>query len=325
MAEHPRQSGLCLGLSLVELLVTIAIGVVLSFGAMNLLLHSKRSYLQAEELARLQENGRHALRYLSYELTMAGYLASRLPGTSIGSAESGTACFDYLMVTARPLEHINDVTSTGHSGSGGQALPADCLLAGRHLAGTDLLLTRRTQSSPVVSTGEQFGSIDAQAIYLRAASAYEIPRMQRGGDGVPAQGELWEYVPQLLFLRNYSVTRGDGVPTLCRKRLGRSSNRMAPTECLIEGIENLQLEFGIDENGDQLVDRFEVAPAPAQLSTAVAVRIYLLVRSVRPVAGHIDDRSYMLGSTRVPPAHDAHYRRLMQTTVLLRNHGNFRS
>ena len=45
-----RWSGRCRGLSLVELLVALAIGVVLCFGAMNLLLHSKLSYLEAEEL-----------------------------------------------------------------------------------------------------------------------------------------------------------------------------------------------------------------------------------------------------------------------------------
>ncbi len=77
MAIVPRQPVRWQGLSLVELLVAIAIGVVLAFGAMNLLLSSKRSYLQAEELARLQENGRHALRYLSYELTMAGSRVAR--------------------------------------------------------------------------------------------------------------------------------------------------------------------------------------------------------------------------------------------------------
>ena len=39
------------GFTLVELLVAIAMGVALSLGAMNLLLHSRRSYLEAEELA----------------------------------------------------------------------------------------------------------------------------------------------------------------------------------------------------------------------------------------------------------------------------------
>ena len=324
MAAAARCKACSQGLSLVELLVAIALGVVLSFGAMSLLLASKRSYLEAEELARMQDNGRHALRLLSFELNMAGYLATRVPGTAVDPVESGTACFDYLMRTNPPLEHVNDVTSAGLSG-GGQSLPADCLLPGRHVAGSDMLLIRRTLSLPTVDPGGQSAGIDPDAIYLRAGPRYEQVSLQRGGNGLTAEGELWEYVPQVLFLRNYSVTSGDGVPALCRKRLGRSANRMAPTECLVEGVENLQVEFGIDEDGDQLADRFESVPDPAQLRAAVAARIYLLVRSVRPLGGYSDDRFYTLGNTRVRPPRDGYYRQLMQLTVGLHNRGGFRS
>ena len=320
MPAAPGCYALCRGLSLVELLVALALGVVLSFGAMNLLLYSKRSFFEAQELARLQENGRHALRHISLELTMAGYLATRLPGTAVDALESGSPCFDYLMATARPVELVNDVSGAGETASGGN-LPADCLLAGRHLAGTDLLLTRRTVSAPMVAGGERRGAVDADAIYLHDVPGSGRPRLQRGGSGIGADSELWEYVPQVLFLRNYSVASGDGVPALCRKRQGRSSNRMAPTQCLVEGIENLQLEFGIDDDGDMQPDRFETAPDATELGAAVAARIYLLVRSVHRVPGYVDDRSYTLGQTRVQPSHDAYYRRLMQTTVVLRNRG----
>lgn len=309
------------GLSLVELLVAMALGVMLSFGATKVLLHSKRSFLEAEEQARLQENGRYALRLLAHELTMAGYLATLLPGTAVSSAESGSACFDYLMSTDHPLEQVDDVTGDGESGSGGHNLPEDCLLAGKHLAGSDLLLARRTLSAPVTGEGGDPPAAAADTIYLRVAAEPDTPLLQRGGDGAAADTQLWEYLPQLLFLRNYSVASGDGIPALCRKRVSKSANSMAPTQCLVEGIENLQLVFGIDETGDELVDRFEAAPSPAELADAVAARIYLLVRSVRPVPGHVDDRSYVLGATRVAAAGDGYYRRLMQTTVLLRNRG----
>jgi type IV pilus assembly protein PilW len=323
-----RWPGRCRGLSLVELLVALAIGVVLCFGAMNLLLHSKLSYLEAEELARLQENGRHALRYISYELAMAGHLAALLPVTRVPPVESGSPCFDHLMQTQWAVEHLNDVNSAGEPGAGGPGLPADCLLAGRHIPATDILLTRRSASAPA-ATGAVPGAevpgvgVDADDLYLLAAPDYASYQLQRGGAGLQARGELWEYLPQVLFLRNYSHSVGDGVPALCRKRLGRSANGMAPTECLVEGVENLQLEFGIDDDGDHLPDRYAVAPDAAQLQAAVAARIYLLLRSIHPLPGHSDDRAYALGSRRVEAARDGHYRRLMQTTVLLRNQGGF--
>lgn len=318
-----RWSGRCRGLSLVELLVALAIGVVLCFGAMNLLLHSKLSYLEAEELARLQENGRHALRYITYELAMAGHLAALLPATRVPPVESGSPCFDHLMQTQRALEHLDDVNTAGEPGAGGPGLPADCLLAGRHIPATDILLTRRSASAPAAVGAVPGGSVNADDLYLLAAPDYASYQLQRGGAGLQARGELWEYLPQVLFLRNYSRSVGDGVPALCRKRLGRSANGMAPTECLVEGVENLQLEFGIDDDGDQLPDRYEPAPDAAQLQAAVAARIYLLLRSIHPLPGHRDERIYFLGSRQLAAAGDGHYRRLMQTTVLLRNQGGF--
>jgi type IV pilus assembly protein PilW len=311
------------GLSLIELLVAIAVGVVLSFGAMNLFLHSKMSYLQDEEMARLQENGRYALRYLSHELAMAGYLGSLLPGEFITSSATGSDCFNHLMEPAAALEHVSDVTTSGVPAGAGAALPGDCLLAGKHVAGSDIVLGRRTMDAAVVYRGEQRGALDAATIYLRTSGWDELSstesRLQRGAGSLGANVDLWEYVPQVLFLRNYSLAAGDGIPTLCRKRLARSSNRMAPTQCLIEGIENLQLEFGIDDDGDRLPDRYDDAPCSAELRSAVAARIHLLVRSIHPLSGYVDNRSYQLGSTTVAAPNDGYYRRLMQTTVLLRN------
>jgi prepilin-type N-terminal cleavage/methylation domain-containing protein len=318
-----RWSGRCRGLSLVELLVALAIGVVLCFGAMNLLLHSKLSYLEAEELARLQENGRHALRYITYELAMAGHLAALLPATRVPPVESGSPCFDLLMQTQRAVEHLDDVNTAGEPGAGGPGLPTDCLLAGRHIPGSDILLTRRSASAPAAVGAVPGGSVNADDLYLLAAPDYASYQLQRGGAGLQARGELWEWLPQVLFLRNYSRSVGDGVPALCRKRLGRSANGMAPTECLVEGVENLQLEFGVDDDGDQLPDRYEPAPDATQLQAAVSARIYLLLRSMRPLPGQRDQRIYFLGNRQVAAAGDGHYRRLMQTTVLLRNQGGF--
>jgi type IV pilus assembly protein PilW len=311
------------GLSLIELLVSITIGVVLAFAAVNLFLQSKLAYLQDQELARLQENGRYALRYLSHELSMAGFLATEVPGRRVSASESGSQCFDHLMNTATSVEHLDDVSANGTPAGAGPGLPLDCLVAGKLQAGSDLVLVRRTADTPSIFQGEPRGATDPNNIYLRIPMDTGVPGLQRGVGTVPG-ASLWEYVPQVLFLRRYSVVPGDGVPALCRKRLGRSSNGMAPTECLVEGVENMQIEFGIDETGDRRPDRFDPQPAPDEMAAAVAARIYLLLRSVHPVVGHLDSRFYQLGSHRISAANDSHFRRVMQTTVLLRNTGVFR-
>ena len=313
----------CPGLSLVELLVSLAIGTVLSFAVTHFLLGSKLSFLQSDELARLQENGAYALRLLAHELAMAGHLGSEVPGSGIATTVAGSGCFEFLLDTASPLFHVNDVNTNGVAASGGAAPPADCLLPRQHQPGTDILVVRRASGTALIAAGEVHGAVDADALYLQGDLQGRTAVLRRGADARDS-GYLWEYIPAVFFLRQYSRSPGDDIPILCRKRPGRTSGRMAPTECLVEGIENLQLEFGIDDDGDLQADRFERAPTTADLARAVAARISLLVRSVHPVPGHRDTNSYLLAGSRVPAAGDGYYRRILQATVLLRNNPVFR-
>ena len=94
---------------------------------------------------------------------------------------------------------------------------------------------------------------------------------------------------------------------------------------MVEGIENMQVEFGIDTSTplDYSPDYYDASPTSAELSRAVAAKVYLLARSVQPVAGYTDDRSYQLGTTTVAAANDNFYRKVFQTTVMLRNSGAF--
>lgn len=313
----------CPGLSLVELLVSLAIGALLSFAVTHFLLGSKLSFLQSDELARVQENGTYALRLLSHELAMAGHLGREIPGSVITTALDGSGCFEFLLDTASPLFHVNDVNVNGAAGTGGAAPPADCLLARRHQRGTDIVVVRRTSGTALVAAGEAGATVNPDALYLHSDPEGGTVVLRRGADARES-GDLWEYVPAVFFLRQYSRSPGDDIPTLCRKRPGRTSGRMAPTECLVEGIENMQIEFGIDDDDDLQADRFEQAPTAADLTRAVAARVSLLVRSVHPVPGHSDVNSYLLAGSLIPAAGDAHYRRIVQATVLLRNNPVFR-
>jgi type IV pilus assembly protein PilW len=135
--------------------------------------------------------------------------------------------------------------------------------------------------------------------------------------------DVWQYQPQLLFIRNYSFAEGDGIPTLCRKILTTSTVALAldSTECLVEGIENLQIEFGLDTDipFDFVPDYYEMEPTAAELETAITARIYVLSRSISAVQGYTNDKSYRLGGMTVAAANDGYYRRVLQTTVMLRN------
>lgn len=63
-----------LGLSLVELMVALVLGLILMFGIIQVFFASKQTYITNEAMARLQENGRFALEFMSRSARLAGYI-----------------------------------------------------------------------------------------------------------------------------------------------------------------------------------------------------------------------------------------------------------
>ena len=68
-ADSTRQYGL----SMVELLVAMALGLLLTVGALQMMLASQQLYDTTDSQSRIQENGRFALDFLSRELSKAYY------------------------------------------------------------------------------------------------------------------------------------------------------------------------------------------------------------------------------------------------------------
>ena len=61
------------GLSLIELLVALAIGAVLIFGATQVYVDSRNAYGVNETVARLQETARYAMSVIESDVRMANY------------------------------------------------------------------------------------------------------------------------------------------------------------------------------------------------------------------------------------------------------------
>jgi len=91
------------------------------------------------------------------------------------------------------------------------------------------------------------------------------------------------------------------------------------SRCLVEGVENMQLEFGIDTDDDGVANQYKVAPTGAEMDQAVTAKIHLLLRSILKIAGYRDDKTYALGQKVVAAQRDGFLRRVFSTTVHLRN------
>ena len=308
-----------LGMTLVELMIAVALGSMLCLGVATLIVKSQSAYVRDEQTVRLRENGSYALRLLSRELSMVGYFGTFLPSEISSGLPVANGCFPHFLPAASSLEHFDDLDRNGGSVTG-SGIPADCAQAGNYQAGSDSLLLRRTLDAPHKLWGRQFAAIEPAALYLQA---------DRSGVAL-AQGEtgssdsLWQYHPQLLFVRRYSRRAGDGIPALCRVRVSPGGLRLAPVECLVEGVEMLQLQYGLDTDGDMRADRYVSVPSETEASQVMLARIFLLMRAVLPTAGYRNQNLYKVGSVDFQPPGDRFMRRLYSTSVLMRNSEVFR-
>ncbi|MOA03349.1 hypothetical protein D3C78_1228500 [compost metagenome] len=128
------------------------------------------------------------------------------------------------------------------------------------------------------------------------------------------------YAERLIYVSPCGVCSGDGadsIPTLkmVELRNGAWSDPMS----LVEGVEDLQLEYGIDSDSDGYPDEFVDQPASDKWRDVVAVRFHLLVRNLEESrTGNAPDKTYVLGSKTVTP-NDDFKRHVYSMTVRLRN------
>ena len=97
---------------------------------------------------------------------------------------------------------------------------------------------------------------------------------------------------------------GQNVPTLTRLELSGGAIVQVP---LVEGIEEMNVEYGIDTDGDGQPDAYTADPTNFTFAgctnctpgnnwtNVVTANLHVLARSVDPSPGHADTRTYRLG------------------------------
>ncbi|MEH6582016.1 MAG: PilW family protein [Halioglobus sp.] len=317
------------GFSLVELMVSILLGVVMSLGFVKLYLESKRNYVAEEDQARLQENGRFAVNILKRELMHAGFYAGSYAAGDrepVGISQDCVATGLWALDTREAIEIIDNYSGSvlTHLGT---AFSNTCIDKTHITPGTDVLSVKRTAGEATLSNGVYKNGVrEAKRTqwYLRVASSgsglswwYNDEQGFPSTDAGPAAvADYWEYFSQVFYIRQYSVAPGDGTPALCVARL--SGDGMS-TECLVEGVEDMQLTFGIDTSGDGIPNEFRPVPATAGTEQTTVARVHLLLRGLQLIAGYQNRKSYRLGSKTIAAKNDAYLRRVLTTTVQIRN------
>jgi len=123
------------GISLVEILVALVLGLVLMGGIIQLLIGSKQTYRFYDALSRIQENGRFALEAMARDIRMAGFSPPSSIPLANAIASNGNDITVRWRTSIAPLVIVGRTYSIGPRV--GAAGPAFCASAG-----TSLLLDR---------------------------------------------------------------------------------------------------------------------------------------------------------------------------------------
>lgn len=312
------------GLSLVEVMIAMVLSLILTSAVVTVFANNQRGFKQDENVRRMQDDARHALREISFELSMAGNYGDLLvPGfvTPDGGLTLTTDCGpagapEWMYQTAQPgTGNSLSVVALDNATSAQAAANFTCIDGGEFQSNTDVVAIKRV-------AGARTAAPTNGRVYLRTNGTvgllFQEPLAGAGAINVPAPRADWEYRPSIYYIRNYAYTPGDDIPTLCKKVLGGVTPGMT-TECLAAGIENLQLEYGIDTDSDGFANVYAPNPTIAEMQSVVSARVSLLARTTEADVGYENTNVYTLSNANPYAPADGFRRQVVSTAVTIQN------
>jgi type IV pilus assembly protein PilW len=117
MNKYMYRASAARGFSLVELMIALLIGLVISIGVVQIFSATRATYQLDESLARAQENGRFALEFLTQDIRHAGYVGC-LRDTSFGGKDDNKNIINNLASSADPKPGFSGIEGAEYSGTG---------------------------------------------------------------------------------------------------------------------------------------------------------------------------------------------------------------
>jgi len=357
------------GTTLLETMIALTIGLMLLVTLSEVFVANGSLRRDLDYSGRLVESASYAMDRLSDDLRTAGYYAEfdladaglTMPGAKPDPCDADLAA----LAAALPLP------IQGYDG--GLGLPESCT-SGPNAAiqnqkpGSDILVIRRVDpcvAGPTTAAGCNAaveGLPYFQASHCTWSLPHEPTELAGPGSGwfkldtLPsklglhnidcnqnpsaAAADYHRYIVHIYFVSNDDIP-GDGIPTLKLAQLDVGGFTDASVVPLAEGIENLQLEYGLDTGAalDGSADQFSANPdihagcagaaspcSAANWAATVAVRVHMLARNTKATAvGYTNQKGYTLGLNAdgsfntIPAFNDVYRRHVYQTSVRVYN------
>jgi type IV pilus assembly protein PilW len=338
-----------LGLSLIELMIAITLGMLVVAALLAIYLNITRTNNEMAKANRQIENGRFAMQALQNDIVHAGFWGqlgySMPPAPSIPAP---TAIPDpcNVAVDTWSNDHKNNLLAIPVQGYADGSLLAGCNVSGV-LGNSDVLVVRHantciagaldcnggTDTGPHIQASACRTAAPPEPAYVMATQS--SPPVAPATKPFPLQGKgcATDAETRKLVTHIYYLATSNGQPTLMLVSLDNGAYSVP--QPLIEGIEAFRVEYGIDNlgrnglpisasnPGDGSADSYVSCPAAGcsqnDLANIVAVKIHVLARNLETTPGYKDTKSYQLGATAIAAANDTYKRHVFSTTVRLVN------
>ena len=283
------------GVTLIEMMIAMVVSLVLVAGVGTVYFSSKRNYQTRDELSQMNESGRAALEALRKNLEHAGYATpNKLPLGSYFFIDSDPdlekkECGGGKKNIQYPEDFNTRFTQDAFNANGDA-------ISVRFLGDDNLFTDAAGGSLPGECRVGKAASMETSMIY----NAFNVDNDGKTRDANNV------FVPIL-----YAV--------------GSNVNNPQP---IVNGVENIQFQYGIDADGNGTADEFKRAGGKVKIvgdvdedewEQVVSIKVALLVRSLGNVLEVNSVRTYNLLDATVTTPADRYQRAVYTTTIQLRN------
>lgn len=319
------------GFSLIELMISITIGLGILAGLIGVLATNSNNSRTNDRTSELMTNGRYALNSMKYELRQAGfrgytwYADFATPATPAAMGQIVNEC---LETGAAAGQFVANMRQGIWGADNINPFSASCIPDASYAAGNDVLVVRRATATAVADA-----DLGANGVYFR--STYERGQMFRGStppawSGPPVPLASFQMSTYVYFVSPFTVSAAERplVPALRRISLnpGGATNPVMASELVASGIEHMQVQYGVltTAPATQYLDSVSGASFASGFTdweSVRSVRIWILARNANPEPGYSNTNVYVMGNQTYDfsAAPDNYRRQLFTTVVQLRN------
>ncbi|WP_261843466.1 PilW family protein [Aliamphritea ceti] len=314
------------GLSMIELMVSMVIGLVIMGAVLQAFLSTNQSYRIQNAQSRIQEDGRAAIHFVAQDIRAADFWGC-LPNKAVIKNQLDSKSPDYVPLSydyavnpsVNGIENngvnssdsliLRGAASTGHqlAAAGMANVTSDIVIkANMGLSQNHIVLISDCLSGDIIqitNNPEVTGSATLQ--HGNKPDPAITP-----GNARASLSTAYSSNAEVFTLQNtaYSVVMSGGAPTLQRNGLD-----------LVPNIEEMQVLFGEDTDANFSANYYVSANNVVNMDNVVSIRVAFLVRSnldnlvINPQVYNFDGRTITAQDNRI--------RHVFTTTVSIRNRG----